>query len=210
MGRVFTIWAVLLLVVVGAPGADVKPSSPEHFRALYLYNFARYTEWPEGAPATAQKFRIGVLGSKPMAKAVSEMLAGQSIKQRQLEIVELASYDPDRDLNEFQVLFIGRDEKRNLGEILRRVQRASVLTVTDIDEREFAASNGIVNFVEERNKLNFVINQTAGEQAGLKFDPRLLNLAKKVYKAQAAKPPGAAEVRVRGSADREKFVKAVP
>jgi hypothetical protein len=214
-GGVLLVWAILFWAVSGALGA-VTPGTPEEFRALYLYNFARYTEWPEGSLAGAGKtFRIGVLGSKSMVQAAQKMLRGTSIKQLDLKIEPL---EPGKDLgqfrkelSQFQMLFIAAEEEPGkIPRILADLGTNAVLTVMEIDPAEFEASNvGMVNFEKEPGKLNFVINQTAGERAGLKFDPRLLNLAKKVYKNATARPPGAAEARSDASPT-GRFVKSTP
>jgi hypothetical protein len=180
---------VVLLVALRALGADtIKPQTPADFRALFVYNFARYTEWPPTALADSDKFRVGVIGTEdPTVEAIKKLLHGRDWKERKLEVVAIPKYEEGVDLRGLHLLYIAKSETPQLERIVQSVGRRSVLTVTEIPAEPFKASKVIVNFEEDprRKKLNFVINQAAGEQAGLKFDPRLLELAKEVLRVSS-------------------------
>ena len=80
--------------------------------------------------------------------------------------------------NNCQILFISSSEKKRLPEIFAALKDTSVLTVSEVDH--FTENGGMVNFVLEKERIRFQINETTVEKAGLKMSFKLLSLASKV------------------------------
>ena len=158
--------------------AQTGPSTPYQFRALYLFNFAKYTEWPKESFADdAAPFVLGILGADPFGKDI-DIIKGKSIKNRKLDVQYFSTAEEARDCH---ILFISPSEKDRLAEILRALQNSSILTVSEIEG--FIDQHGMVNLAEEKmaeekKRLIFEINQAAAEKVKLKLDARLLQLAK--------------------------------
>ncbi len=72
------------------------------------------------------------------------------------------------------VLFVCASEVKRLPEILAAAEKASILTVSDIER--YAEVGGIINFYNENNRVRFKINLGAAERAGTKISSRLLRL----------------------------------
>ncbi len=146
-------------------------SSREYeIKAAYLYNFIKYVDWP----SYGDTITIGVLGSDPFGPALAP-LNGKTVKGRRLVIKHL---DSVRDAQQCQIIFVSSSEKQRLQEIFESLRSARVLTVGET--QGFADGGGIINFIEENNKVRFEINAEAARRTGLNISSELLKLARLV------------------------------
>ncbi len=144
-------------------------------KALFLYNFGGYVEWPAEAFSSAQDpFIIGVLGSSPVEVTLKEIAATKRVNGRKLVVQRLASLD---SATPCQILFIARDvAPQQQAAVINRLQNHPVLIVGE--SPGFAAHGGCVNFVVEANKIRFEINIDSAKRHQLKISAKLLALAK--------------------------------
>jgi hypothetical protein len=150
--------------------AEVLSSREYEIKAAYLYNFIKYVDWP----SYGDTITIGVLGGNPFGTALGP-LDGKIVKGRRLLIKEVDSL---RDAQKCQIIFVSSSEKSRLQEIFENLKNARVLTVGET--QGFANGGGIINFVEENNKVRFEINADAARRTGLNISSELLKLAKLV------------------------------
>jgi hypothetical protein len=157
-------------------GADQAPTEYQ-VKAAFLYNFARFVEWPPRAFASASApIDVCVLGEDPFGEALNRVLAGKMLGERPM--MERRGKKL-RELGGCEILFISGSERERVGEILEELRTAPVLTVGESEE--FAARGGGVQFTLEDNHVHFIINVDATERAGLKVSSRLLSLAHVVH-----------------------------
>src|SRR6266581_8438806 len=146
-------------------------SSREYeIKAAYLYNFIKYVDWP----SYGDTISIGVLGNDPFGTALAP-LNGKIVKGRRLLIKHL---DSVREAQQCQIIFVSSSEKQRLQEIFESLKSARVLTVGET--QGFADGGGIINFIEENNKVRFEINAEAARRTGLNISSELLKLARLV------------------------------
>jgi len=166
--------AGLLLLCHGSILAGPARASSVEYRvkAAFLYNFTKFVEWPANDEKKGKPFRIGILG-KDRFGGEMEALAGKAVNDRFLEIQRFLGWE-DRAA-QCDILFISSSEEKNLPEILRRLNKAPILTVGDTDG--YAARGVMINFFMEANKVRFEINLKPARHVGLKISSRLLKLA---------------------------------
>ena len=71
-------WLVALVLLGRAP--IVGAQSVEQIKAAFLFNFARYVEWPDAAfGASGAAVRICMVGSPDFARVVSKTVSGKSV-----------------------------------------------------------------------------------------------------------------------------------
>jgi hypothetical protein len=97
------------------------------------------------------------------------------VKGRRLVIKHL---DSVRDAQQCQIIFVSSSERQRLQEIFESLRSARVLTVGET--QGFADGGGIINFIEENNKVRFEINAEAARRTGLNISSELLKLARLV------------------------------
>ena len=141
-------------------------------KAAFLYNFAKFVEWPSGTfHDSTSPTKICVLGKDPFGEAL-DSLRNKNIGSRKLIIERLRRGD---SLDKCQLLFISDSEKNNLPEILRGVKKSPILTVGDM--KGFVQSGGIINFISKGGQVSFEINVDAAERSTLKVSSQLLQVA---------------------------------
>lgn len=155
-----------------------EPTSPTEYevKAAFLYNFAKFVEWPsETAPKASETFVIGILGKDPFGRQLEDQFNGKIIQDRKLVFTRLSGL---QEVSRCQVVFISASEAHALGTILNTLQDPPVLTVSDMDQ--FIQRGGMVGFTLEGNRVRFNVNLDAAEKARLKISSQLLKLAKTV------------------------------
>jgi hypothetical protein len=167
--------SLIWLLSVGAGRAQESQPTEYQIKAAFLFNFAKFVEWPEEAfsePNTP--IVIGVLGKNPFGDDLERTVRGKTINGRSLTIKEFRSPTEARDCH---ILFISTSEKTRLPEVFESLQGASVLTVGETER--FTEAGGMINFVLEGSKIRFQVNDAAAKSAGLKISSKLLSLAQR-------------------------------
>ena len=164
----------LLLPSGGAKAQQGVPSESQ-VKAAFLFNFAKFVEWPAAAFADAQApLCIGVLGENPFGPDLEKFVRDKSVNRRSITVKECRTLD---EAKRCHLLFISVSEKKKLPEIFAGLGGTNVLTVSETEG--FILSGGMINLFRESNKFRFEINDKAAKQAGLKIDSKLLELSRK-------------------------------
>ena len=154
-----------------AVAADV--SREYLIKAAFLYNFAKFTRWPENSFVdSAAPVEVCVFGQDPFGTAL-DSITGKTIRGRPVAVRRIASVD---DVTTCHLLFISESEATRLAPILQTLSGRPVLTVADMPN--FARDGGIINLkTNNDDKGRFEINVATAKRAGLKFSSKLLSLA---------------------------------
>jgi hypothetical protein len=166
--------AVLLFSLIFAIGFRCHAQPTEYqIKAAFIYNFARFVEWPAQAFAdTNSPMIIGVLGENVFGDSLEQAINGKAIKGHPLQF---KAFNSAEEATRCQVLFISTSEKNHLSKILARLQGTSVLTVSETDN--FINDGGMINLVIVNDKVRFQINNDAAKKAGVIISSKLLRLA---------------------------------
>ena len=178
-----TIWpslafALLLCFGLDALSSDLQAQTQTttgyQVKAAFLYNFARFVQWPDEAfPKHNEPFIIGIIGDDPFGPVLTQTIRDKNIDGRKLIVKHFFS---TRDLGFCHILFVSSSEKKQFQSLFSRVRSSSTLTVGDFDD--FSKSGGMINFTIVKNKVRFEINPQAAEKVGLKISSKLLKLAR--------------------------------
>jgi hypothetical protein len=168
--------AVVATLLLGGPLLDGRARAAEFdeyaVKAAYLYNFAKFVEWPPEAFARNDSpLWICVVGANPFG----DMLAMLSDKRVEKHPVEVRYLPTAAGLDQCHIVFIGRAEQGRFKTMLAKLVRLPVLTVSDIDN--FARMGGMIGLVEADQRIRFDINLTTARLANLKLSSQLLKLA---------------------------------
>ena len=165
---------VLTLTMTFCVEAKAQASSEYQVKAAFLYNFAKFIEWPADAfSSNTDPLVIGVIGDDPFGGALDQTISGKSISGRPLVVHHLRW---GQDLRACHILYISSSEGRRVPQIIQSVKGASVLTIADTDH--FNQQGGIINFILEANKVRFEINVRGAEHARLRISSKLLALSR--------------------------------
>ncbi len=175
-GPLYQLMAVVLawsLIGVSILPAQQPKATAYEVKAAYLYNFGKFVEWPAKITAgNNEPFTICVLGKDPFGASLDATIAGEAIDGKSVLAKRLSK--PQEALN-CRVLFISSSEDAQLKEILATLEKTSVLTVSDI--AQFTRRGGMIQFVDDANRVRFEVNLTVAERAGLTLSSQLLKVA---------------------------------
>lgn len=181
-------WAVFALLGFFQQAVPAAPTK-QQIEAAFLYNFAKFVEWPERSfTNAASPVVIGVLGKDPFGKDLEATVGDQLINGRKIKIER---YENLAAVGVCHILFISTgekldtEEKGRLKDTFAKLKDRNILTVGEAGQEAdgFAAAGGIINFRVVESKVNFEINPDAAGRSGLKLSSKLLKLARIVQDA---------------------------
>lgn len=168
--------ALFASLSIGPYAYAQRAASEYEVKAAYLYNFGKFVVWPEkSAPKQGEPFEICVLGEDPFGSALDSAVLGETIGGKGVAIKRISN---PQNSGHCRVLFISTSEAARLPEILAAVDKASVLTVSDMPQ--FSQRGGMIEFVLDGNRVRFAVNVTNAEDAGLNLSAALLKVAVRV------------------------------
>ena len=171
--RAYLLGGIALLPWGPRVGAQAARPSEYQLKAVFLFNFAQFVDWPAGAfPDSTAPLVIGVLGDDPFGPYLDETVRGETVRGRPFEV---RRYQKIEDIRTCHILFVSPSEESRLEDILANLKHRAILTVGDGEG--FAKRGGMIRFVSERNKVRMRINVAAVEAAQLTISSKLLRAA---------------------------------
>jgi len=174
--RASLVWLIMPAVLLSggrdAP-AETMPPLEYQLKAVFLFNFAQFVEWPpESFPEAQTPLVIGVLGEDPFGAYLDETVRGETVNNRSLVVHR---YRRVEEIETCHVLFISRSEEDRLEQILTSLKGRNILTVGDMTD--FARRGGMIRFLIEKNKIRLRVNLAATKDANLVISSKLLRPA---------------------------------
>jgi hypothetical protein len=173
--RASTMMAVVLALMSASlqAGADGTLVDGYQLKAVFLFNFAKFVEWPPLAFGdSCDPFTICVAGDDSFGSALDDEVRGKTVANRPI-LVRLVS--GPAEARKCQILFVSPSERKRERALLDALKGASVLTVGDTDD--FTANGGIVRFKIKDARVRIEIDAAAAARASLRISSRLLSLA---------------------------------
>lgn len=181
-GTILAVMTGLAIMAGHVPNASADPSKelkqlPPPLRqyvikAAFLYNFARYTEWPQNAfQGTLAPLRLCILGNDPFGPAL-QSIAGKRVQNRTIMVIHLIWAE---DAPQCHMLFITASAQGHLKDLFKTLEGKPVLTISDTPDTVHAG--GVIGLEMVEKKVRFRINLDNADSAGLKLSSRVLNLA---------------------------------
>jgi len=170
------VWLVLALLPPGQPRAAAHGAQYQdtEIKAAFLYNFAKFVEWPHEAFARADSpLVIAIAGDDPFGGTLDRLVEGKRVNGHTIVVRRLRNGSPD---GEVHVLFITPSATHRARQLVERVKDAPVLTVGD--QPGLAKRGVVVNFYVERDRVRFEVSLEAARRARLSISSKLLNVAR--------------------------------
>jgi hypothetical protein len=173
--------AFLLLVPAGSWAAP----SEYQVKAVFLYNFSRFVEWPTSAFAGPDApFVVGIFGHDPFGADLDEVVRGETAGGRPLIVRRVRTA---AEAAACQILFIHESEDKRLPEVIDALDHRSTLTVSDADA---AVQRGVmIRLVTEKGRIRMRVNVESARAAQLTISSNLLRSAEIVPPAGAGVKP---------------------
>ena len=159
--------------LLGAPLAKDNEPSEYQIKAAFLYNLAKFIEWPLHSMEPDGPFTVGILGDDPFGQILDETLLGKAIKGHPILIRRGRRPEYFRDC---QIVYVSASEKSQMRRVLEILKGQEVLTVSEGED--FTQQGGALSFFWSDNQIHLEVNLRVVEDAHLKISSKVLALAK--------------------------------
>jgi hypothetical protein len=165
-------WLAALVVTYSTAWAGTAPSEYQ-VKAVFLFNFAHFIEWPtDSFRRPDAPFVIGIFGTDPFGSTLDDVVRGETIDRHPLLVKRF--HDPG-DIEDCNILFIGRTDPARADEALFALKGRSVLTVGDSDGSD--RHGVVIRLFTENNRIRLRIDLAAAKAGNLTISSNLLRSA---------------------------------
>lgn len=153
----------------------------ERVKALFLYNFANFVEWPESAFNDKKSDLLMCLFGDVSFGTMLNAVDGTLIGNHRLRIVRTKKI---MDIKSgCHLLFVSQEQRVRLPHFFTQIQYMYVLSVGE--RKDFAEKGGVIHIVRTEDEMQFDINLTTAMANGLLVSSDLLSLARAVTRLKA-------------------------
>jgi len=152
--------------------AAAQPVSEHQIKAAFVFNIARFAEWPPEAFASKEApLLLCLFGRDPFGPAL-ESVDGRQVGGRAFQVRRNVRVD---DFKGCHLLYVAEADERRIA-IALRAAGGTVLTIGDSEA--FADAGGMVNLLLLDNRIQFDVNMPAVNRSGVRLSSQLLKLAR--------------------------------
>ena len=170
--KLLTLLAALFL---GVRAEAQAPMDESQVKAMFVYNFLKFVEWPSETIRTSETFVVLIIGDGPTADATERFLESKTIGERSV-FVRRTKWD--QSLAGARAAFVVERDPKKLHRILEAAAAAGVLTIGEGED--FATRGGVIGLLVENRRVRFDVDTTAAQVAGLRVSSKLLALTRLV------------------------------
>jgi hypothetical protein len=162
---------MMLLPPLAAATQDVTEPA---LKAAFIYNFAKFTEWPADVMSTGEPFVLCVLGNAAIGQALERAVKGRTLAGHSMSVLQSQSDRPPRGA--CHILYVSGVTANQAAKLIAGLRDTAVLTISDAEG--FTQQGGIAQFFFEHGQLRFNVRVEAARRARLQISSRLLALAR--------------------------------
>jgi hypothetical protein len=161
---------VACLLMLAPAGIAAEGPSEYAVKAAFLYNFAKFVEWPERTFLdAADPIALCVLGENPFGTLLEDAVRDKTVNGRRIAVREAKTLSAAAGCH---IVFLASG---SLEEHLGALVGSPVLTVSDA---ESAVERGaIIGLKLEERRVRFEVNLNSAKKARLKLSSQLLKIA---------------------------------
>lgn len=157
-----------------ATRSDLDRAQEYQIKALFLYNFANFVEWPRDAFSDqSSPLKMCLYGAVPFGEFL-DIVNGVQVRDRTLQVIRTTDYAKIQ--SGCHILFVGIDHHTELDAFFRELNHLFVLSIGNTDD--FARKGGVVNILRTSDQQQFEINLNKAIENGLLISSDLLSLAR--------------------------------
>lgn len=147
-------------------------SDETEVKAVFLFNFAQFVEWPASKLPPDSAIVIGVLGRDPFGSYLDETVENEIVNGHPLKIER---YTNIRDVGNCHILFINPSRYIRVANVLKTLKGKNILTVSDA--ADFSTQGGMIHFMNEKNRIKLSVNLNSVKESEISISSKLLSLA---------------------------------
>ena len=167
---------LLAALLFGLRAEAQAPMDESQVKAMFVYNFLKFVEWPSESIRTKDPFVVLIIGEGSTADATERFLESKTIGARPL-VVRRVSWD--QSLAGGRAAFVVERDAKKLHRVLDAAAAAGVLTIGEGES--FTTRGGVIGLLVEDRKVRFDVDTSAAQKAGLRVSSKLLALTRVVH-----------------------------
>jgi hypothetical protein len=161
-------------MLLAPPRAAAQDVTEPALKAAYIYNFAKFTQWPAGVMAEGSPLVLCVVGDAAIGRALDKAVKGLTISGRAISVSQLARGVPS--LEGCHLAYVSGLTATQAAKLVTGLRDAPVLTISDAEG--FTKAGGIAQFFFENGQLRFDVQLASAKRARLQISSKLLMLAR--------------------------------
>lgn len=148
-----------------------KSISADTLKAVVLYQFANFIQWPKSAFESNQSpIRYCIANEGPLQSLLPKVIKGEKIKGRPLVYHRVNINTP---LNNCHLLYIY--QSNNIKIFIKRVKTLPILTISE--ELSFLDNGGMIVLAKQHNRIQPFVNVLQLQKNNLQASSKLLSLS---------------------------------
>ncbi len=160
--------------IVTYPSMFQREDTNAKIKAVFLYNFTRYFEWPNNKSGN---FIIAIVGeNNNLIAELNKVAASKTIGNHKIEVRNVKDL---KEIEQANILFLLPEKSALLNEAISKYKGKGTLLITE--KPGLAKVGAAINFIVEENKQKFELNESSASKAGLKISTTLRTLAAAKY-----------------------------
>ena len=165
---------LLLITVLLSVKYCVAQYSEYEIKAAYIFNFAKFIDWPANSNHIKDTIVLGVYKNDPFGIVLEKTMLGRKVNGKEWKIVRVSRTS---DLIKCNIAFFSNLSKSEIINVLEKLKNYPVLTIGD-EIPGFCESGGMINFTPQFSQHQFEINNDEASHHQIVISPKLLLLAK--------------------------------
>lgn len=170
--RNFSIAFGIAILSLIASNANAQYSEYE-VKAAYIFNFAKFIEWPENYIQGDTLF-LCTYKNDPFGIILEKTMIGRKVNGKDWKIKRVNSID---EIGKCHILIFSGVKQHEIINILGKMGKKPIVTIGD-EVQDFCELGGVINFMPQFSKRQFEINKDVADDINIKISPKLLLLAK--------------------------------
>ncbi len=167
-------WAAIAALSVSGSGrlSAAQSVNERDATVAYLYNFAKFVEWPADTLPAHAPLTICVMGDGSLGADLEDAVRGREIAGHKVTVARVKA---DHSLRPCQLLYATGLDQKTVDQLIATTAGIPVFTVSDI--ARFAERGGVASLLFDGGRMRFAINVSTAQRAHLTISSRLLALA---------------------------------
>lgn len=167
------LFAITIFILSGTKIAHAQYSEYE-IKAAYIFNFAKFIEWPNDANPSNDTIVLGIYKYDPFGIILEKTMIGRKANGKSWKILRVNTISEIKKCN---IVLFSDVSPYELGIVLKSIKNKPILSIGD-EVDEFCEIGGILNFTPQYSQNQFEINNKVALKSSITINPKLLKLAK--------------------------------
>lgn len=150
--------------------ADASYDTNAKMKALYVYNFTKYIDWPEDYKQG--NFVIALLGETSIKGELDKVAATRKAVNQTIEIKQYFSV---AEIEDCHMLYVSKEKSTLFNSAVQKTKGKSTLVITEEDG--FAKQGAGISFVVVNSRQKFELSKKNIQQRAMTVGTNLLSLA---------------------------------